>query len=194
MEYHGQTVIEHALAIREQLGAPRLADVREVVLSGYEAQRTIIGDDSKRRPSTKETADHSVYYAFAAPLLEGTMTFETYRSEMLTNADILGLIERTRFEELPDWTAKYYAPQAEREFVSSAKVTMADGRTAYDVRPVPHGHPKNPLSDAEIESKFASMADPVLRDNRAVLDAAWTIESSEDVSTFMSGISLNLER
>jgi 2-methylcitrate dehydratase len=193
MEYHGQTVIEHALAIREQLGAPRLSDVREVVLSGYEAQRTIIGDDSKRRPSTKETADHSVYFAFAAPLLEGKMTLEQYRPEMLTNPDILGLIERTQFVELPEWTAKYYAPQQEREFVSSAKVTLADGRTAEDMRPVPHGHPKNPLSDADIESKFTSMADPVLRDHRAVLDAAWNMESADDVSKVMSSIKLSLE-
>src|SRR5688500_11786677 len=112
---------------------------------------------------------------------------------MLTNPDILGLIERTRFEELPDWTAKYYAPQQEREFVSSAKVTLADGRTAEDMRPVPHGHPKNPLSDADIESKFTSMADPVLRDHRAVLDAAWNMESADDVSKVMSSIKLSLE-
>jgi 2-methylcitrate dehydratase len=194
MEYHGQTVIEHALAIREQLGAPKLSDVREVVLSGYEAQRTIIGDDSKRRPSTKETADHSVYFAFAAPLLEGRMTFEQYRPEMLTNPDVLGLIERTKFVELPEWTAKYYAPQAEREFVSSAKVTLADGRIAKDVRPVPHGHPKNPLSDADIEAKFVSMADPVLRGHRRVLDALWNLDSAGDVSEIMSGIRLDLER
>jgi 2-methylcitrate dehydratase len=193
MEYHGQTVIEHALALREQLGAPKLADVREVVITGYEAQRTIIGDDSKRRPSTKETADHSVFYAFAAPLLEGKMTFEQYRPEMLTNPEILGLIERTKFVESPEWTAKYYAPQAEREFVSSAKLTLADGRTAEDVRPVPHGHPKNPLDDAGIEAKFSSMAEPVLRDHRRVLDDLWHIDASDDVSRVMAGISLNLE-
>jgi hypothetical protein len=38
------------------------------------------------------------------------------------------------------------------------------------------------------------MADPVLRNHRAVLDAAWTIDTSDDVSKLMSGIRLNLER
>ncbi len=51
VEYHGQTVAEHALAIREKLGAPKLSDVAEVVITGYEAQRTIIGDEPKRRPA-----------------------------------------------------------------------------------------------------------------------------------------------
>ncbi|HLF77741.1 MAG TPA: MmgE/PrpD family protein [Dehalococcoidia bacterium] len=192
MEYHGQTVIEHALAIREELGAPALSDIQEVVLTGYEAQLTIIGDDSKRRPSTKETADHSVYFAFAAPLLEGKMTFEQYRPEMLSNPEILGLIDRTKFVESAKWTSLYYAPQAEREFASSARVTLKDGRTARDERRVPHGHPKNPLAEADIEAKFNSMANPVLNNYESVLDSLWNIDTAKDVSKVMAGITLNL--
>jgi 2-methylcitrate dehydratase len=193
VEYHGQTIVEHALALREELGAPALSDFEEVVISGYEAQRTIIGDESKRRPTTKETADHSLYFAFAAPLLEGTMTLEQYRPEMLSNGDVLGLIERTTFVEVPDWTAKYYAPQSEREFVSSARVRLRDGRTAAHRLPVPHGHPKNPMTDAEIEAKFLSLSGPFLSDGRKVLDALWNLDQAERVSDLMPLISLRLE-
>ncbi|HLF78781.1 MAG TPA: MmgE/PrpD family protein, partial [Dehalococcoidia bacterium] len=107
MEYHGQTVVEHALVLRQQLGAPKLSDVNEVVISGYEAQRTIIGDEPKRRPTTKETADHSVYYAFAAPFLTGRLTLDDYRPEIREDPEVLALIERTRFVEVPEWTQRY---------------------------------------------------------------------------------------
>jgi 2-methylcitrate dehydratase len=182
MEYHGQTIVEHALAIRQELGAPRLSDVEEVVISGYEAQRTIIGDDSKRRPTTKETADHSLFYAFAAPFQEGKLTLHEYRDELLRSPEILGLIERTKFVEKPEWTEKYYAPQLQREFLSSASLRLKDGRTAYDERAVPRGHPKNPMSDAEMEDKFTSVASRLASDRRALLDALWALDQQQDVS------------
>jgi 2-methylcitrate dehydratase len=194
MEYHGQTIVEHALAIRERLGAPAISQIEEVVIKGYEAQQAIIGDESKRRPTTKETADHSLYYAFAAPMLEGKLTLEQYRPEMLANAELLGLIDWTRFEEVPEWTQRYYAAQAEREFRSSAFVRLKDGRTAEDERPVPYGHPKNPMSDAAIETKFESLADgPLASDRRAVLDRLWHLEELADVSDFMRLVSFHEE-
>jgi 2-methylcitrate dehydratase len=192
MEYHGQTIVEHALAIRERLEGPALSDIKEVVIRGYEAQRAIIGDDSKRRPATKETADHSLYYAFAAPMLEAKLTLEQYRPEMLANPDLLSLIERTSFEEVPEWTRRYYAPQAQREFRSSAFVRLKDGRTAEDERPVPYGHPRNPMSDAAIETKLESLAGR-LADPRAVLDRLWHFERLNNVSEFMGLVSLNQE-
>ena len=158
MEYHGQTIVEHALAIREKLGAPKLTDVEEVVISGYEAQLTIIGDESKRTPTTKETADHSLYYAFAAPLQEGKLTLREYRDELLHSPDILGLIERTQFVEKPEWTAKLLRAAAAARVRQLGRVRLKDGRTAYDERPVPLGHPKNPMNDTQMEAKFASVA------------------------------------
>ena len=193
MEYHGQTIVEHALAIRDQLGAPPLGDVREVLISGYEAQLTIIGDESKRRPTTKETADHSLYYAFAAPFLEGKLTLDQYRDDMLSNPEVLGLIDRTVFREVPEWTQKYYAPQAEREFMSSAQVRLVDGRTAEDVRAAPYGHPKNPMSDEHMEGKFIALAGPLKTPPREVLDLLWHLEQQEDLAHVMTKIRFNLE-
>jgi 2-methylcitrate dehydratase len=193
MEYHGQTIVEHALAIRERLGAPELSEIEEVVIRGYEAQQSIIGDDSKRRPTTKETADHSLFYAFAAPISEGKLTLEQYRAEMLANAELLRLMQRTTFEEVPEWTQRYYAPQAEREFRSSAFVRLKDGRVAEDERPVPYGHPKNPMSDAAIETKLESLAGSLASDPHALLDRLWHLEELEDVSELMALVSLNEE-
>lgn len=194
MEYHGQTIVEHAMAIREQHEGIQPRDIEEVVISGYEAQLTIIGDDSKRRPTNKETADHSLYYAFAAPLIEGKLGFEQYREEMLKNEELLGLIYRTQFVEVPEWTERYYAPQAEREFRSAVRVRLRNGTILEDERPVPYGHPKNPMSDGGMEAKFESLAGVLASDHTALLQAVWNLDSLGDVSELMGMIRLDLAK
>jgi 2-methylcitrate dehydratase len=126
-------------------------------------------------------------------MLEGKLTLEQYRPEMLANAELLALIQRTSFEEVPEWTQRYYAAQAEREFRSSACVRLKDGRTADDERPFPHGHPKNPMSDAAIEKKFESLASSLASNPRDVLDRLWHLEEIDDVSELMALVSLNKE-
>jgi 2-methylcitrate dehydratase len=190
VEYHGQTIVEHALCLREELGAPAASQVREVLIRGYEAQERIIGDESKRRPSTKETADHSLYYVFAAPFVEGEMTARQYRPELLASAEVLGVIDRTRFEEVPAWTAKYFASQAERAFVSSAKVTLTGGRVASHELAYPHGHPKNPMSDAEVEAKFLRQAGPFLAAPAAAGEALWHLDEAKSVAALLAAIKM----
>jgi 2-methylcitrate dehydratase len=188
MEYHGQTIVDHALALRKQLGTPKLDDIESVHIKGYEAHATIIGDDSKRTPTTKETADHSLYYAFAAPMLEGQCMLEQYRDELLVHPGVRALIARTTFEEVPAWTQQYYAPSEVREFRSSAAVKLRDGREASHEEAWPHGHPKNPMSDAELEGKFFALGDAFLLNGRMVLDTFWDLENVTNVADAMATI------
>lgn len=193
VEYHGQTIVEHALALRERLGAPSPAAVETVLIRGYEAQERIIGDESKRRPATKETADHSLYFAFAAPFIEGEMTLRQYRPELLADAALLGLIERTRFQEVPEWTRAYFAPQPQREFVSEATLSLRDGRSASDRRRFPHGHPRSPMTDAEVAAKFLGQAEPFLDRPREVLEALWQAERAASVAALLRKIAFRGE-
>ena len=188
MEYHGQTIVDHAIELRKQLGTPKLDDIASVAIKGYEAHATIIGDESKRTPTTKETADHSLYYAFAAPMLEGQCMLPQYRDELLTDPGIRALIARTTFEEVPEWTKLYYAPSEQREFRSCATVKMRDGRELSHEEGYPHGHPKNPMSDMELEGKFFSLGDDFLLNGRMVLDTFWDLENVNNVADAMSTI------
>ena len=70
---------------------------------------------------------------------------------------------------------------------------LKDGRTAYDERPVPRGHPKNPMSDAEMEQKFISVSSRLASDRRTVLDALWSLEKLDDVAAFMKLIKLDMK-
>ncbi|MBI3810089.1 MAG: MmgE/PrpD family protein, partial [Nitrospirae bacterium] len=51
----------------------------------------------------------------------------------------------------------------------------------------PLGHPRNPLSDREIEEKFRRLAAKMLARARAgrVIDMVWRLEVLEDVGTLM---------
>jgi 2-methylcitrate dehydratase len=141
---------------------------------------------------TKETADHGLYYALAAPLMEGTLSLHQYREELLHDHEIQMLLERTQFVGLLEYTKAYYAQQAQREFPSSALVTLKNGRTAEDMRHVPLGHPKNPMSDLQIEAKFRQFEGALGGDGRPLLDALWNVDKLDDVSKIIPLTKLDL--
>src|SRR3989442_5861652 len=70
VEYHAQTAVEAALAIREEMrkveGVDALAGITDVEIGSYDVAIEIIGrDPEKWRPHTRETADHSFPYSVA---------------------------------------------------------------------------------------------------------------------------------
>ena len=89
---------------------------------------------------------------------------------------------------MPEWTQLYYAPSEQREFRSSAHVKMRDGREVEHEERHPHGHPKNPMTDTEIEGKFFSLGDDFLLNGRMVLDTFWDLENVANVADAMSTI------
>lgn len=188
VEYHAQATVENALAIRQKLGEQINPDeVREIHMVTYEAAERIIGDHSKRRPTTKETADHSIFYIFAVTLLKGEMTLRQYAPELFRDPKVLALIDKIRLERSFDFTADYTAPRQRREFTSFAEVILHDGKRASDFRNLPHGHPRNPMSDIEVSNKFLQLAthwQPNEDDRVEILQDLWTLETEEDIGKF----------
>lgn len=158
VEYHAQATVENALNIRGKLGKKfNPEEIQEIQLVTYEAAAKIIGDSAKRRPITKETADHSIYYVFAVTLLEGIMTLDQYRTELFSDPKVLALIDRMVLEQSHDFTMSYAASRDRREFPSIAEVTLKNGRKVSDFQKLPLGHPRRPLSDSALNSKFLSL-------------------------------------
>jgi 2-methylcitrate dehydratase len=54
------------------------------------------------------------------------------------------------------------------------------------------GHPKNPMSDSEVEEKFQKLTRRILDKSRArrILDAVWNLEKAKDVSKVVSILTL----
>ena len=149
VEYHAQSAVDAALALREQVGDPaRIASVHvETFRAAYEI---IARDPEKWEPRTRETADHSLPYIVAVALLDGQVTRRSFSRERLEDPALRRMLkERVTLTESPELSAGY--PEG---IPNRITVTTVDGaRHVREVR-FPRGHARNPMSDDELVAKF----------------------------------------
>jgi 2-methylcitrate dehydratase len=83
-------------------------------------------------------------------------------------------------------------PEIEKVFPALQRVivniTTVEGRTFSKQLDYPKGDPRNPLTDPEIEEKYAALADGVLSPNaqNKLKDAIWNLEKIGSVSKLMA--------
>jgi 2-methylcitrate dehydratase len=138
----------------------------------------IIGSDpAKWRPQSRETADHSLPYIVAVALADGEITGRQFAPGRFGDPALLGLVQRVKVERQAGLSARY--PEAVGNIVT---VRLRDNRKLREYVDYPPGHAKNPLSDAQLEVKFHSLADPRLGRERAstVLEAGWKLDALDD--------------
>ena len=63
------------------------------------------------------------------------------------------------------------------------EVELRDGRRLREIVPYSKGLPENPMSEAEVKEKFASLVDPILPRGRGrqIIDAVDRIEALADI-------------
>ena len=186
VEYHAQTVVAQALEMRAAMPDLRLDQIERVVITTYEAAVSIIGGEAKRRPLTKETADHSIYFAFATALKEGELTLSQYCDETYQDPAILSLMDKIELRDEPRYTKQYQAPPSERSFPSHIAIYTKNGFSYASFMLHPPGHPRNPLSDSELNEKFVACSAGVsgrswTRGEQDALEKPWHLEDVEDV-------------
>lgn len=187
VEYHAQTAVEAALAIREDLlkaeGDDAPASITDIEIASYDVAIEIIGrDPEKWRPRTRETADHSFPYCVAAALLDGRITLRSFDTARLTDPVLRELIQKVRVVPQPDFVGRY--PQA---MPTRIAVRTKTGRVYLHEVDYPLGHPKNPMSDRHVEEKFRLLAGGKLDQARMrkVIRAVWTLDQLKDIGALM---------
>ena len=99
-EYHSQSAIAAAFALRPQIPEP--ARIRDIEIATFRTAVEIIGKDPEKwRPKTRETADHSLPYCTAVALVDGKITAEQFTAERMSDPVLLDLVARTRVVEDP---------------------------------------------------------------------------------------------
>jgi 2-methylcitrate dehydratase len=107
----------------------------------------------KWHPQTHETADHSMPYAAAVALTYGTVEEQHYEDPYLHDQRLLNLVGRVRC--LPFGQADRVDPELNP---CDLEIVLKSG-ARKNVRVDYHrGHWKNPMTDAEVEEKFRSLA------------------------------------
>jgi 2-methylcitrate dehydratase len=187
VEYHAQSAVEAALVVREELlkleGPQTLEGITDIEIGSYDVAIEIIGrDPEKWAPKTRETADHSFPYCVAAALLDGTVGHRSFDDKRLNDHVILALMQKVRVVEQPEFAGWY--PQA---MPTRITVRTKAGKEYVKQVDFPLGHPRNPLSDREIEEKFRHLATGKLDRVKAgrVIETVWALDRLKDIGALM---------
>lgn len=158
--YWGQVAIDIAVQLRRQVDLARIASLE--VATCRAAWRVIgggLGDaDQKWRPSTRETADHSMPFLVASALIDGRIDESTFADGRLADPDLLALMDRTTVVERDDLTERSTRDRCPTEIT----MHLLDGSTLRREQDFPHGHPANPMDDHEVRVKFENFVGRVL--------------------------------
>jgi 2-methylcitrate dehydratase len=158
-------------------------EVARIQIRSLARAADILSDPSKYDPRSKETADHSLPYVIAAAVVDRQVTPLQFTPEKILEPKIREQLRKV--EVIAD-------PEIEKVFPALQRVVVTlrrnDGREFTRQLDFPKGDPRNPLTDAEVEEKFAALAEGVLseRAQKRVKDAVWGLEKIGSVSQLMA--------
>jgi len=174
---YSQTVVQAALEVRERV--PDVNDIAEINVSTLQTAVNIMaGDPEKWRPANRETADHSMPYTAAVALMYGEVGQQHFDDEYLRNQALLDLVGKVKVSVSEE--ANRRVPEA---MLCNVEVVTKSGQRYSSEVDYHKGHYKNPLTDAEVEEKFRSLADGVIPLARtdALLGRLWQLEEVEHI-------------
>jgi 2-methylcitrate dehydratase len=180
-EYHSQSAIDACLQLRPQIEGKKIDKIH---IGSFEAAVSIIGSEpEKLRPTSRETADHSMFYCCAAALTDGDVTLDTFKQDRLTDPVLLDLIDKTKIVEDTELNKDY-----PKGIPNDITITCADGTTVNKRVDFPRGHAENPMTDDEVVAKFKRLADGVIANDTAdaILEKAWKLNTLDDLTPLFS--------
>jgi 2-methylcitrate dehydratase len=157
--------------------------VEKIQIRSLARAADILSDPSKYDPHTKETADHSLPYVIAAALVERQVTPVQFTMEKIMDEKIRTQLRKV--EVVADPEIEKVFPALQRVIVN---INTTDGRSFSKQLDFPKGDPRNPLTDQEVEEKFAALAEGVLSQGaqKRVKEAVWNLEQIGSVSKLMA--------
>ncbi|WP_227356829.1 MmgE/PrpD family protein [Haladaptatus salinisoli] len=155
-ETYAQSAVEGIIELAEREDIDP-GEVTEIRLDTFAGAKLIIGggEGSRYQVETKAQADHSLPYMLAAALIDREMTNAQYEPERIQREDVQELLRKVEVEADDELTDRFEAG----EMPAVVDVTMADGTTYRIEKDDFEGHPNNPMSWEQIQTKFHRMAE-----------------------------------
>ncbi|MBI2400892.1 MAG: MmgE/PrpD family protein, partial [Deltaproteobacteria bacterium] len=179
-EYHSQSAIGAAIDLRSEIDDS--SEVESITVKTFQTGYDIIGKGAEKwRPRTRETADHSLPFLVAAAILDGSVSLSTY-SERMEDEDLLEFTAKVKVEVDPDMDRMY--PSA---IPNRVEVRLKSGKHITAEMIYPKGHPKNPMTDHEVEEKFKALGAWAITGKKAdeILSKIWALEKMADIKELM---------
>jgi 2-methylcitrate dehydratase len=151
------------------------------------AHSEIGSEPAKWDPQTRETADHSLPYMLAVALVDGRLTPASFEPERYLDKSLRPLMNRIRVSEDAEFTQRFPT-----ELVSEITVTTRSGQRLVERADYPKGHAKNPMSDADVESKFRDLTTGVLPPDQvnAALQAVRDLETVQQIDSLLDSFTI----
>ena len=166
--------------VREHKIDPRA--VKEVLVETTTRGADILSDPSKYKPTTKETADHSLPYCIAVAIAKGNVLPSDFEEEALKDPLVWELLPKIKVVANPEIDALF--PKVKRAIVT---ITTEDGKSYRKQEDHAKGEPERPLSDEELLVKFRANSQGVLseRKQEELIRATLELERFDDIHNYM---------
>ena len=136
--------------------------------------------EEKLAPASDSHGRVSLQYSIAEAMTRGSLGKTAYSGASLRDPEILGLAQRVRFHA----DAGFPGPG---RFKGAVTVTLRDGRTMTEVEEYNRGSAENPMTGADLRTKFdenaAGVLDAAARDS--VADAVNRLDTLTDARTLV---------
>ena len=182
VEYHAQSAVEAALRLKDEIRD--MDTIESIEVKTFDACYEIIGSGMEKwNPKTRETADHSLPYCIAVALIDGEVGLDQFSEGRIKDPILHKLMGKIKISRDAELNRQY--PEAMPNLI---EIITKNGRKFSKMITHPKGHPKNPMTDKEVETKFKIMADGILPQEQIeiILDKLWHLEDIKDIREIMS--------
>lgn len=172
VEYHSMSAAEISLKLYDKI--KDFSKIKNISVDTFNvAYQIIVKDPEKWDPKTKETADHSMPYIIAHILVNGKITKESYYPEALKDERVRNLMKKINIKVDSEIDKLY--PQGVPTRIT---VELEDGSKISEEIIYPKGHYRNPLTREELNNKFLSLTEPLLKENsKELLNKLWNLDN-----------------
>jgi 2-methylcitrate dehydratase PrpD len=166
---HAFAAIDGALALMSRTGRPA-SEIARVRVATYRVALDVAGS---RDASTPAQAKFSLAYVVAHALAHGSVRLDAFSRERLSDPAVRTLMDRIDVAVDPELDAAFPGRRAAR-----VTIEWSDGASDTWLQHTRKGDPDDPLSDADLESKFHELAAPVIGADpaRALVQKLWALE------------------
>jgi len=146
------------IVAEHDLNPDRVAEIKVEVIA---RAADILGDPAKYRPTSRETADHSLPYSLAVGLVDGMVTPLQFRDERVRDESLIPVMDKIKVVPNTEFEAMFPKFQPSR-----VTVTLTDGTRHVQQVDVPKGDPRDPMTEDEIKVKFDALGREVIGQDR----------------------------
>ena len=158
-----------------------LQEVKEVLVETTTRGADILSDPSKYKPTTKETADHSLPYCIAVAMAKGNVLPSDFEEDALQDPLVWSLLDKIKVVANPEIDNLF--PKIKRAIVT-IKTSKGEYKKQEDFA---KGQPERPLSEKELISKFKANSEKKISSPRMedIIKATKELDNINEIGEYM---------